>query len=89
MPPARITARAEETISRKWGEGSRRMYRRVIELGVLGVVVWLLGLVGLVVGSLDQKNRPSLEGFIRVVRKFWICVRVGVSAAAAAGGCDS
>ena len=52
--------------------------------------VWLLGLVGLVVGCpLDQKNRPSLEGFIRVVRKFWICVRVGVSAAAAAGGCDS
>ena len=47
---------------------------------VLGLV--MVGLVGLVVGcSLDQKNRPSLEGFMRVVRKFWICVRVGVSAA--------
>lgn len=37
VPPARITARAEETRVSKWGEGSRRWYFRVARSGLLGV----------------------------------------------------
>lgn len=53
MPPARMTARAEETMSWKWGEGSRSWYLRVMSSWVV--------VVGEEVGLL-KNSWPSFEG---------------------------
>jgi hypothetical protein len=71
VPPARITARASETISWKWVEGSRRRNWRVIAESVDLLVDWEAE-------SLLKKRRPSLEGCVRAERRDEIWWRTGV-----------
>lgn len=64
VPPARMTARAWETISWKWVEGSRSRNLRVMPSGVL----W----------DLAKKSWPSLEGCVRAERREEMWCRTGV-----------
>lgn len=82
MPPASITARASETISWKWVEGSRRRNLRVIPSEVLGSV------------DLEKKRRPSFEGWVSAERSELIWCKAGVDDSGFEGnelgliGCD-
>lgn len=67
MPPARMTARASETISRKDVEGSRSMKRRVMESGVAGS------------SDLVKKRRPSSEGWVSANKSEETWWRTGVA----------